>query len=416
MKLLFVHQNYPGQFLHLAPEMQKRGHSVMVLTDAANTREIRQPHVKYIYKPQVIDANATRLGRNYTLMSDRGVVAARAALNLRDTHGFTPDVIFAHSGWGESLFLKQVWPSAKLIVYAEFYYNGTGADVGFDPEFSTRSFDQTLIAQGRAAYLTQSIVHADAALSPTHFQADTHPALLRQRIEVIHDGVDTAVLTPNPKAAFTLPSGQTLHAGDEVLTFVNRNLEPYRGYHIFMRALPDVLAARPNAQVVVVGGDEVSYGQPAPNGQKWKDIFLNEVKDRLDLTRVHFMGKVPYAQFVNLLHVSRAHAYLTYPFVLSWSSIEAMAAGCHIVASDTAPVREAMVDGQTATLVDFFDVAGWSAALTDALAQPEKYTNLRTAARKHAAARYDLRSYCLPRMIAFVESFEPRVPTLPKDM
>lgn len=415
MKILFVHQNYPGQFLHLAPELQRRGHEVFALTDATNTREIRVPHAKYAYTPQKIDASLSRLGRNYTLMSDRGVVAARSALNLRDKHDYHPDVVFAHSGWGESLFLKQVWPRAKLIVYAEFYYNGEGADIGFDQEFSTPSFDQVMIAQGRAAYLTQSIVHADGALSPTHFQADTHPALLRQQIEVIHDGVDTAVLAPNPKATFTLPNGQILAAGDEVLTFVNRNLEPYRGYHIFMRALPAILRARPKAQVVIVGGDDVSYGQPAPDGQTWKDVFLNEVRDQLDMGRVHFMGKVPYAQFVNLLHVSRAHAYLTYPFVLSWSSIEAMAAGCHLVASDTAPVREAMTHGQTATLVDFFDVAGWSRALIDALANPEKYEPLRRAARQHAITRYDLRSFCLPRMVAFVESFEPR-PPLQKEM
>jgi glycosyltransferase involved in cell wall biosynthesis len=407
LKILFVHQNFPGQFLHLAPEMIKRGHDVLALTDASNNRNIAVPHLKYHFKAQTVDPVATRLGRNYTVMSDRAVMVARACINLRDDKGYAPDLIFAHSGWGESLFLKEVWPNAKLIVYAEFYYKGTGADVGFDPEFAKISFDQMMISQGRTAYLTQSIVHADAALSPTHFQADTHPDLLRQRITVIHDGVDTRVLTPNPRASFALPNGKTLNVGDEVLTFVNRNLEPYRGYHTFMRALPEVLRARPNAQVVLVGGDEVSYGQRAPEGKKWKDIFLNEVKDSLDLSRVHFMGKIPYPDFVNLLHVSRAHAYLTYPFVLSWSSIEAMAAGCHIIASDTAPVREAMVHGQTATLVDFFDVKGWSAALTEALANPDHYTHLREAARKHAVNFYDLRGYCLPQMVAFLESFAP---------
>lgn len=408
MKLLFVHQNYPAQFLHLAPEMQKRGHEILALTDSANTRKISVPHVKYTFKAQAVDSGQTRLGRNYTSMSDRGVQVARAAVNLRDEKGYTPDVIFAHSGWGESLFLKEVWPTAKLIVYAEFYYRGNGIDVGFDLEFSKPSFDQAMISQGRAAYLTQSIVHADAALSPTRFQADTHPDLLRQRISVIHDGVDTRALAANPNAKLTLPNGKTLQVGDEVLTFVNRNLEPYRGYHIFMRALPEVMRARPNAEVILVGGNEVSYGPPAPEGKSWKDIFLDEVKDQLDLSRVHFMGKIPYADFVSLLHISRAHAYLTYPFVLSWSSIEAMAAGCHIIASNTAPVREAMVAGQTATLVDFFDVPGWSAALIDALANPEKFTPLREAARKHAVNYYDLRSYCLPQMVAFVEGFGPR--------
>jgi glycosyltransferase involved in cell wall biosynthesis len=407
LKILFVHQNYPAQFLHLAPALQKRGHEVLALTDAANTRSISLPHVKYTYKAQTVDAAQTRLGRNYTQMSDRGVIVARAALGLRDEKAYHPDVIFAHSGWGESLFLKEVWPNAKLIVYAEFYYRGVGMDVGFDPEFTKTGFDQIMISQGRTAYLTQSIVHADAALSPTHFQADSHPPLLRQNITIIHDGVDTDRLKPNPAAQFTLPNGQVVGVGDEVLTFVNRNLEPYRGYHIIMRALPEIMRARPNAQVVLVGGDEVSYGQPAPKGKNWKEIFLDEVKDQLDLSRLHYVGKIPYADYINLLHVSRAHAYLTYPFVLSWSSIEAMAAGCHIVASDTAPVREAMEHGKTATLVDFFDIKGWSSALIDALASPEKYAPLRVAAREHAIKTYDLHSNCLPRMIDFVESFAP---------
>lgn len=408
MKVLFIHQNFPGQFLHLAPELAKRGHQCLALTDAKNNRASAIPVLRYKHDTPEVDPAATRLGRNYTLMSDRGVSVARAARQLRDERGYTPDVIFGHSGWGETLFLKEVWPSAKLIVYAEFYYKGVGADVGFDPEFSTAGFDQVMIAQGRTAHLGQALLHADAGVSPTEWQASTYPAPLRRMISVIHDGVDTDALAPDPAARFALPDGRVLHAGDEVLTFVNRNLEPYRGYHIFMRALPAVLKARPEAQVVIVGGDEVSYGV-APKGEKgWKEHILAEMRDQLDLPRVHFMGKVPYANFRALLHVSRVHAYLTYPFVLSWSMIEAMAAGCHIVASDTAPVTEAITDGQNGTLVNFFDVAAWSEKLTEALANPARFQPLRDAARQTALARYDLRRHCLPRMVDFVEGFAPR--------
>jgi glycosyltransferase involved in cell wall biosynthesis len=408
VKVLFIHQNFPGQFLHLAPELAKRGHQCLALTDAKNNRASAIPVLRYKHDTPEVDPAATRLGRNYTLMSDRGVSVARAARQLRDERGYTPDVIFGHSGWGETLFLKEVWPTAKLIVYAEFYYKGVGADVGFDPEFSTAGFDQVMIAQGRTAHLGQALLHADAGVSPTEWQASTYPAPLRRMISVIHDGVDTDALAPDPAARFALPDGRVLHAGDEVLTFVNRNLEPYRGYHIFMRALPAVLKARPNAQVVIVGGDEVSYGV-APKGEKgWKEHILTEVRDQLDLSRVHFMGKVPYASFRALLHVSRVHAYLTYPFVLSWSMIEAMAAGCHIVASDTAPVTEAITDGQNGTLVNFFDVAAWSEKLTEALANPARFQPLRDAARQTALARYDLRRHCLPRMVDFVEGFAPR--------
>jgi glycosyltransferase involved in cell wall biosynthesis len=402
MKILFVHQNFPGQFLHLAPELARLGHECLALTDLGNQRASATETLKYKHTAQPVDAAATRLGRNYTQMSDRAVSVARACLHLRQQRGYVPDVIFGHSGWGETLFLKEVWPEAKLLIYAEFYYRGRGADVGFDPEFNPPSFDQVMIAQGRAGHLGQAMLHADAGVAPTAWQASTFPPALRQMLDVIHDGVNTAVMAPNPKASFALPNGQSVKAGDEVLTFVNRNLEPYRGYHTFMRALPDVLKARPNAQAVIVGGDEVSYGS-APKGEKgWKDTILNEVRDRLDMSRVHFMGKIPYDKFIALMQVSRAHAYLTYPFVLSWSMIEAMSAGAHVIGSATAPVQEVIQDGVNGTLVDFFDIAAWSAALTKALAHPDQFQTLRQAARQTALDRYD-QSLLLPQMVNFVE-------------
>jgi glycosyltransferase involved in cell wall biosynthesis len=408
VKVFFVHQNFPGQFLHLAPEMVRRGHDVLALTDAGNSRQATVKTLRYKHEAQRIDPSQTRLGRNFTTMSDRGVSCARICLQLRDKEGYYPDVIFGHSGWGETLFLKEVWPKAKLIVYAEFYYKGVGADVGFDLEFAPYGFDQVMIAQGRAAHLGQSLIHADAGLAPTAWQASTYPESLRSMIRVIHDGVDTAVMSPNPEASVTLPNGGVLKAGDEVLTFVNRNLEPYRGYHIFMRALPEILAARPQAQVVIVGGDEVSYGAPPKGAKGWKDTILAEVRDKIDMNRVHFMGKVPYPVFVNIMQVSRTHAYLTYPFVLSWSMIEAMSAGCLVVGSKTAPVEEVLDHGKTGIAVDFFDVKALSSTLIDTLANPAKYQPLRDAARAFALQNYDLRTICLPKMVSFVESFAPK--------
>lgn len=398
MKLLFVHQNFPAQFLHLAPEMQRRGHDVRAITDAANGKTTDIPTLRYSFQAPPVDPAATRLGRTFTMMSDRGVVVARLAKKLR-AEGYVPDVIYGHSGWGETLFLKEVWPEAKLLVFAEFYYRGLGADVGFDPEFQTAGFDQVMIAQSRAAYLAQALIHADAGVTPTEWQASTHPPVLRERLEVIFDGVDCDRLTPVPEARFALPDGRVLARGDEVLTYVARNLEPYRGFHIFLRALPEVLAARPEAQVVIVGGPDASYGQVPKDGRSWKEVLLEELGDRLDLSRVHFTGKLPYARLVDLFHVSRAHAYLSYPFVLSWSMVEAMAAGALVVGSRTPPVAEVIRDGETGRLVDFFDVPGWSAALIDALARPEAYLPLREAARRLVRERYDLHAVCLPRQV-----------------
>ena len=403
LDILFVHQNFPGQFLHLAPEMMRRGHRVVALTDAVNKRETKVPTFRYRHEAPKADPAACRLGRTYTEMTDRGVTAARAAAQIRRQNGFVPDVIFGHSGWGETLFLREVFPEAKIIIYAEFYYGARGRDVGFDAEFSPPSFDQAMITEARNAHLGLSMLQADAALAPTRWQASTFPPAVKPLIEVIFDGVDTATNRPDPAASYTLPNGLTLKAGDEVLTFINRNLEPYRGYHIFMRALPAVLAERPGAQVVLIGGNDVSYGQKAPGGRTWKDVFLDEVRLGLDLDRVHFVGRVPYGDFVRLMQVSRVHAYLTYPFVLSWSLLEAMSTGCAIVGSRTAPVEELIRDGVNGRLVDFFDVAGWSAALTEGLAHPERVAAQRAAARETIlTGGYDLRD-CLPRTADFVE-------------
>jgi glycosyltransferase involved in cell wall biosynthesis len=404
MKILFIHQNFPGQFLHLAPELAQRGHDVLALTDEVNQRQTPIRTIRYRHKVDKPDAAACRLGRTYTEMSDRGVTVARAAVTLRQKHNYVPDVIFGHSGWGETLFLKEIWPEARLIIYAEFFYKARGADVGFDPEFNPPTFDQALITNARSGHLGLSMLNADAALAPTKWQASTFPDRLRPMIEVIFDGVDTAVMAPDPGATVALPDGRTVGVGDEVLTFINRNLEPYRGYHTFMRALPAVMAARPNAQVVIVGGDAVSYGAPPKQGGTWKEIFLSEVRDKLDLSRVHFMGKVPYPVFTALMQVSRVHAYLTYPFVLSWSMLEAMSAGAHIVGSRTAPVQELIQDGVNGRLVDFFDVPGWSKALIEGLAEPDRFQGLRGAARATIVNGYDLRRHCLPRIADFVEA------------
>jgi glycosyltransferase involved in cell wall biosynthesis len=210
-------------------------------------------------------------------------------------------------------------------------------------------------------------------------------------------------VAPDAAARFALPDGRTLAAGDPVVTYVARNLEPYRGFHVFMRALPEILARRRDAQVVIVGGDAVSYGKPPPGGGTWRARMLAELGDRIDPSRVHFTGKLPYERYVQLLQVSAAHVYLTYPFVLSWSMLEAMAAGCLLVGSATGPVTEVVADGRNGLLVDFFDRGGIADAVTWALDHPAEAAALRAAARATAVERYAL-DRCLAAQLSFLEA------------
>ncbi|MDF0603825.1 glycosyltransferase [Psychromarinibacter sp. C21-152] len=397
MRILLVHRNFPGQFRYLAPALVKAGHQVGVLTWEGNTNPQPLPTARYRHRMVAAEG----LGGTYAQYADLGATVARAADQLR-RRGNEPDVIFGTISWGETLFLREVWPDARHLGYAEFLYGTRGRDTGFDPEFSRHDLPTRLRTLARRAHLMMAALDADGLLCPTRWQASTFPDDLQSKISVIHDGVDTARIAPDPGASYQVPNGPLLRAGDEVLTFVNRNLEPYRGYHILMRALPKVLAARPEAQVVIVGAHGVGYGPGPGEGKSWHRVFLDEVKDRLDLSRVHFVGRVPYADFLNILQVSRAHVYLSYPFVLSWSMLEAMSVGACVVGSDTPPVAEVIEDGVTGHLVDFFDVDGWAEKLTSVLADPAAQRPIRAAARQHIVDNYDLASVCLPQLMEFV--------------
>lgn len=405
MKILFVHQNFPAQFLHLAPALADRGHEVLALTDETNERPSPVRVVKYAHPPRL--EISSPLGRTYAEMAERGWLAARGARALRDRHGYVPDLILGHSGWGETLFLREIWPDARLLVYAELLYRTRGHDVGFDPEISPDSDELRVRTLARSAHLVQGLVQADAGLSPTRYQADSFPPELRAKLTVIHDGIDTDRVRPDPKASLTLPDGRVLRAGDEVISYVSRSLEPYRGFHVFLRALPRVLAERPDAHAVLIGADGASYGAPPQDAENWKAKLLAEVGDRLPRDRVHFLGRVPYATYLSVLQAARVHCYLTYPFVLSWSLTEAMAAGCQIVASDTEPVRELIRDGENGRLVPFHDRAALEDALIAALSRDAASDGMGRAARQTILDGYDLRRHSLPKLVEWVEGWQP---------
>lgn len=407
MNILFIHQNFPGQFKHLAPALVIAGHDVLALI-LAKTEATQWKGVKLV--PYSLSRGNAKEAHPWTIDFEskviRGEACLKAALALKD-QGYTPEVIVAHPGWGESLFLKEVWPEAKLKLYCEFFYHARGADVGFDPEYSSNDpADAGRVTLKNANMLLQ-FQQADAGISPTHWQASTFPQHIRDKITVIHDGIDTEALKPNPEVRFTLDSGRVLTRADEVVTFVNRALEPMRGFHIFMRSLPRLLAAKPNAQVLIVGKEGVSYGAQPPEGKSWKEIFSAEVLPQLtsqQRERIHFLGTIDYPRFINLLQVSRVHVYLTYPFVLSWSLLEAMSVGCSIVASDTQPLHEAIKNDETGLLVDFFDHDALATSVIELLDDEEARVRLGEAARAFAIENYDLKSVCLPKQLQWVQA------------
>ncbi len=407
MRILVIHQNFPGQYKHLAPALVARGHQVVALTPRVD-KPTTWNGVKVV--PYVIKGASTKgihpWLQDFETKVLRGASCYQGARELK-RKGFEPDVILAHHGWGESLFLKDVWPGARLGLYCELYHLTTEDFTRFDPEFDTRPPDLDAL-RIRLKNLNNRLHEEvmDAGISPTRFQASTFPERWQDRITVAHDGISTDRLRPDPEARLDLGDGRWLGRDDEVVTFVNRNLEPYRGYHVFMRALPEILRRRPRARVVMIGGDEVSYGAKPPEGKTWKQIFIDEVRPQVpdaDWARVHFLGRVPYDRFRAMLQVSRVHVYLTYPFVLSWSLLEAMSTGCAILASDTAPVREVLDEDVTGRMVDFFDRGALVDRLCDLLDDPDARARLGRAARAEAVRRYDLTSVCLPQHLAWVE-------------
>ncbi len=417
MNILFIHQNFPGQFKFLAPALASQGHRVVALMMQKTT--VREWQGVQLW-PYQVDGVQPPTGV-HPWLSDlntkvlRGQACFRAARELQRT-GFQPDVIVAHPGWGESLFIKDVWPNARLGIYCEFYYQAQGADLNFDPEFPNGGDLGSDSARIRLKN-TNNQLHfetADLGISPTQWQASTFPAPFREKITVIHDGIDTTRLAPQAGASLALNKANgTVHQltrQDTVITFVSRNLEPYRGYHVFMRALPELLRQAPHAHVVLVGADGVSYGPPPDprvHGKRsWRDIFAAEVKSAIPQEawqRVHFVGKLPYADYVTLMQVSTVHVYLSYPFVLSWSLLEAMSLGCAIVASQTAPLRDVIRHDVTGRLVDFFDPQALVNEVCHLLADPSSRVRLGREARAFAQRYYDLKTVCLPAQLAWID-------------
>jgi len=415
LKFLFVHQNYPGQFLHIVRHLVASGRHEVVFITEPNANEI--PGVRKVpYQRPPLDIAETHIAAREL---DNGVKRAEAvfktAFGLRHL-GYTPDIIIGHHGWGEMLNLRDLWPNAPMLGYFEFYYQHDSADVGFDPEFPAEPLDFPRIrAKNAINHIALNL--GGAGQCPTAWQHSTYPDWARPKIDLLWEGVDLDLCSPDPAAhKKTLKiGGMTIRPADKLVTYVSRDLEPYRGFHTMMRALPELMRARKDIKVVMIGGDGVSYGSGPAGGGIWRDRMLAEVGQDIDMDRVVFPGRVSYATYLAALRRSDAHVYLTYPFVASWSLREALAIGCAVVGGDTQAVREFVTHGDNGLITPTLDPSTLARTVLGLLEDKNLTSKLRENARSYAVRRLAmadyLDSYC--QLIGRLTGENPSVEPVP---
>ncbi|MBD2203494.1 glycosyltransferase [Calothrix sp. FACHB-1219] len=397
MRILFLHNNFPAQYRHVALTLAQDPKNVVVF--GTKNREVNLAGInKVIFAPNRDPHPSTH---HYVRPLEGAVLHGQAVYKMAEqmkAQGFVPDVICGHSGWGPTLFVKDAFPNTPLICYFEWFYHAVGTDADFDPAEPLTVDDVARIRVKNAPILID-LYTCDRGLSPTNWQKSQFPKEFHDKISVLHDGVDTEFFKPNPGAKLVLPN-LDLSGVDEIVTYVARGMEPYRGFPQFIESLAYVQERRPNCHAVIVGSDRVCYGKSLPDGKTFKELMLNKVP--LDLSRVHFTGSLPYVQYLKVIQASSVHVYLTRPFVLSWSMIEAMSTGCLVLGSDTAPVTEIIRDGENGLLVDFFSPQKIADRIDEVLDHPHKMAELRANARKTALERYDLASL-LPQHIQLIK-------------
>ena len=407
MNILFVHQNFPGQYLHIINTLaQNNTNTIVGLGINPLRRSVPKNFSYYRYSPRRGNSEDIHpLALEVETKCIRGEACAEAAFKLKQ-QGFNPDVICAHPAWGESLFLKDIWPETLLISYQEFFYQSEGFDYRFDLEFHNEPlrWEQRAKVRMKAACIQMALAASDWNVTPTEFQKSSFPSIWKHKMSTIHDGIDVHQAKPNPSAPpFVLSEEKTLKQGQRIVTFVNRVLEPYRGCHTFIRAIPDILTHTPDAEIVIVGDEHGGgYGVSPEGGQSWKQIFLNEIAGSYNPDQVHFVGNLAYQRYLHLLQISAAHVYLTYPFVLSWSFLEAMSTGCPMIGSSTPPVEEVLIHQQNGLLCDFFDPKQLAQSIQLLLEDRQYAEKLGREARQTILKKYNLAS-CVNQQVNLIK-------------
>lgn len=388
MRLLFVHKHFPGQFLNLALAFAAQPENEVVFISAEPGFAVQGIKTVQIQPTRVSTAPTHHYVQSLENAVLLGQAAYRAAAALRQD-GFIPDLIYAHAGFGPGLYMRDVFPETPIIGHFEWFYHPSNSDSEFLSSEEV-SEDEALRIRTKNAALLLELAQCDYGVCPTAFQMDQFPPEFHSKLQVIHEGIDTSFFSPNERGQLIL--GDLQLGGDaEIVTYATRGMEPYRGFPEFMRALGYLQSLRPHLHAVIAGEDTVFYGKPRGDGKSWKAAMLEELPG-LDHSRLHFTGPLAIQDYRRLLRASHAHVYMTVPFVLSWSLLEAMSTGCTIVGSATAPVCEVIVDGETGILADFFDPFRLATRIGEVLDDKIQAEALGDAARAYMVEHYDLGS------------------------
>ena len=352
MRFLLIHQNFPGQFRQFAPYLQSCGHEIVSICSHQRSTGVNCRILRYS-EPQP----RNDLPQGSSLAHDHLLRSAEVAFlcSQLEQEGWRPDCIAVHSGWGESLALRNVWPHVPQVIWPELWVLPEHGGHGHDPLLPAPNLAKHLDQLSRNTFTRAALSQADAWVMPTQHQAASLPfSFQNERLHVIHEGINTQLACPLSSISYTV-AGHPIDRSVPTITFVNRNLERLRGFDVFMRALPSVLRTYPDVRVLIVGDNEKGYGSGHPSGRPLKDVILDELHGQMDFSRIHFLGRIPHNYLIGILQASWVHVYLSYPFVMGWSLLEAMSCGCSIVASRGMPVEEAITDGVEGLLVPIQD-------------------------------------------------------------
>ena len=400
MHILFLHNNFPAQFGAVGQYLAREGWRVSFLTQRKGAQAEGLDVVVYRDREKPAEHKG---GHPFLGSTDKAVVtgtsALEVAMHLKEKKGYRPDVVVAHSGWGPGMFMKEAWPDAAYVGYFEWYYRGEADDVVFMNGPNRPAMEGAREAM-RNSPINTDLVACDIGLVPTKYQASQFPDLFQPKLRVMHDGIDTGFYAPGDPGEVTL-GDQTFRKGDEIVTYVARGMEPYRGFPEFMDALAAVQKRRPNMRAIIVGEDRAAYGKKLKSGKTYKEDCLERLD--LDESRIVFTGLLSRPDYRKVLQLSSVHIYFTVPFVLSWSSMEAMSAGCLILGSDTKPVREVMAHRESAWLTDYRNPERVADDLEYLLATREEHDALRRGARQVIVDRYAAKDLYPAKKALFAE-------------